>query len=56
MTEILSDKHLQKYIQLCKEVLNEDVDKQEALRQSLKLLNLFEALLKNKNNSAKGKA
>ena len=46
----ISEKNLQEYIRLCKEVLNKDVDKQQALKESIKLINLFEALFKHKKN------
>lgn len=53
----ISEKHIEEYQKLSKELLGKDVSRKEALEQALKLVNLFEALLKNKNksNSLKGK-
>lgn len=54
MTKI-SDKHLEKYQRLCKELLNKNVSKKEALEQGLKLINLIKILMANSESKCNGR-
>jgi hypothetical protein len=50
MNKIISEEQLKKYQKLCKELLHKDISKKEALKQGLKLINLYETLIKHKKN------